>query len=416
MPDLERIVHPPVHPLGVLRKRLALGTGFLIGAAAVAALVHSMVRLHPEALAVPIPAPPAPVITVPPPIVVMIDRTIEAPPQPPPAVELGCPTVGAADYPIGTAIDPAVLEQTFEEQKAATVRAAASAPQLAVEHAGFVWVSDDDGRTFARAFEDHLVDHIAVDPDGVIYAQSSDLLAVRVPGGKTRWRAIRQLGCTPEDRCERTIGARGKELVVIADDRISTSTDRGQSFTSVRDPAFAWGDHGPQLFSWRGSLYQVSHYWDMCGVNDYPTYRLDTAHQVAHDTFHDYFTENAPELVASSDVESTWTWRETCRTEPDKVSRCANNAARSALLIAATLRPAEGARTLAVYNGSAVELCPGGVRQIYRKFPYDRIDAVDVAGRALVMRDLTLVRWSPLHGWRKLHTFSAPVPPERGSD
>jgi hypothetical protein len=161
----------------------------------------------------------------------------------------------------------------------------------------------------------------------------------------------------------------------------------------------------------------VSHYWDMCGVNDYPTYRLDGAHEVAHDTFHDYYIEDEPVLATSSDVESMWTWREQCRDGSEKLGPCRNKSAtRTALLIAATLRPAEGARTLAVYKGSAVELCARGVRQVYRTFPFERIDAVDVAGRALVMRELDLLRWSPLHGWRKLHTFEDPVPPDPGSD
>lgn len=402
MPDLERIIHPPVHPLGALRKRLVLATGFLIGATTVAMLVHARPRT-----VVPIPAPPPPAITIAPPIVVTIEHTVAAPaPPPPPAPELGCPTVGATDDPIGTAIDPADYAQSIQDGDVATAIAAARAPQIAVHHAGLVWVSDDEGRTFRRAFEQHSVEHLAIDPAGVIYAQSDQRLAVRAPGGKTTWRTLPQLACDDDGRCDRTIGARGTELVVIANARISTSTDRGKSFTTVRDPAFAWTGHGAPMFSWRGSLYQVAHYTDMCGVDDYPTYRLTGAHDVTHETFHAHFVENEPVLTASSDVGSTWTWREQCRAEPaGKPRRCANNATRSAMLIAAWLRPAEGARTLAVHDGSAVELCSGGARQVYRKFPYERIDAVDVAGRALVMRDLTLLRWSPLHGWRKLHTF-----------
>ena len=72
------------------------------------------------------------------------------------------------------------------------------------------------------------------------------------------------------------------------------------------------------------------------------------------------------------------------------------------------LRPREGARALAVYGGALIELCTGGVRQVYREFPFERLDAVDASGRALVMNGGNLLRWSPQTGWRKLRAFEAP--------
>jgi hypothetical protein len=78
------------------------------------------------------------------------------------------------------------------------------------------------------------------------------------------------------------------------------------------------------------------------------------------------------------------------------------------MLRVATLWPVEGARTLAVYNRSLIELCDDGARQIYRSFPFESVDAVDSAGRPLVVHGGQLVRWSPVHGWRRL--FAAPAP------
>jgi hypothetical protein len=81
-------------------------------------------------------------------------------------------------------------------------------------------------------------------------------------------------------------------------------------------------------------------------------------------------------------------------------------------LLEAGLSPVEGGRTLAVYSGSLVELCGHGARQVYRAFPYERIDATDASGRPLVVRGGALLQWSPAHGWRRL--FALPEPPTAG--
>jgi hypothetical protein len=147
----------------------------------------------------------------------------------------------------------------------------------------------------------------------------------------------------------------------------------------------------------------------MCGIDDLSVYRLDNAHRVAHDVFHNEYEAGEPVLETSSDVDSSWTWRERCRTDPvGALDRCTKrDTTRSQLLQAATLLPAEGARTLAVFEHGVIELCGTGARQIYRAFPFERIDAVDDAGRLLVVRKDTLLRWSPLHGWRQLYALPA---------
>lgn len=405
-------------PLGQLRRRLALAAGFGIGVASVAGVIHATFLLH-GASPVPVAPPaapvaaPAPAITIAPPIVISIERTI-APPAPlSSGAELGCPVLTRADVPIGRTVDPRTI--MTDAPTTASVAAAAGAPQLAVVHDGTVWVSDDDGRSFDRAFEGHPVTQVVIDRDGTIYALAASELGVRAPDGRTRWRPL--ASCATDDRCERSIGLIGpperSQIVSIVDEHIATSRNQGRSWTPVVDPAFAWSTHGGKTFSWRGDLYSMAHYVDMCGVDDLSTFRLDAGRRVAHDVFHNYYTQDEPVLTPSSDVDPVWTWREQCwSSEPDVLGRCTNKSAvRSALLAAAYLIPAEGARTLAVYGGGVIELCGAGARQIYRAFPFARIDAVDAVGRALVMQDMTLLRWSPVHGWRALRTFVDPTPP-----
>ena len=416
-PELVPIVDPRAPRLSRLRRRLALATGFVFGAATVVGVVHALVLLH--AAPPPPTAPPIPVAApaMPPPLVVTIEKTIEAPRQAVLDDDLGCVAPTTPDLPIGTAVEPAEVAETDLGDKPIRVMAASNAPQLAVLHDGTVWVSDDEGRSFSRAFEGHVVDHIAIDRNGVIYAQDSDKVGVRALGGRVSWRSLEFVTCDPAARCERRIGTRGTELVGFIDDTVATSNDQGKTWKVIPDPDYAWSDHRGELFNWQGSLYQVSHYTDMCGIDDNYVYRLDAKHRVTHAVFHNEYMEDEPVLRASSDVSPTWTWTVKCRKESQRLGRCPTKTVfNSDLLRASTLLPVEGGRTLATYGGGVIELCPEGARQIYRVFPFPSIDAVDPAGRILVMRGMTLLRWSPVHGWRKLKTFVAPVRPDAGSD
>ena len=394
-----------------MRTRLVLGAGALVGAAAAAGIAHALVLLHPPPS--PPPAPVAPTtIMVPPPLVVTIEKTV--PPSSPvvPADDLGCSVPRASDLAIGRAIDPAdVADAEATDHPPPRVAVARSARQLAVLHEGGLWVSDDDGRSFARILDDHTFSDIAVAPDGVIYGLEAERIAVRAPSGAVTWRAF--AACEPGARCDRRIATNGRELVGFVDETLTTSTDQGRTWKVIRDPEFSWWDHRGALFSWRGALYQVLHYSDQCGVDDNFVFRLDADHRIAHDIFHDYPSADAPILRASTDVATTWTWTERCWTDDDTVGRCKKPvAARRELLQAATLRPAEGGRTLAVFEGGLVELCARGARQIYRAFPLRAIEAVDAAGRPLGWKGTTLLRWSPLHGWRALKTFTPSVVPD----
>ncbi len=415
-PELAPIVDPRAPRLSLLRRRLAMGTGFVFGAATVVGLVHALVLLHAAPPAAPIPTA-TPAVAMPPPLVVTIEKTIESPLPAVLDADLRCVAPTTPDLPIGTAVDPAEVAETDPGDKPLHVMAASNAPQLAVLHDGTVWVSDDEGRSFGRAFEGHVVDHIAIDRNGVIYAHDSDKVGVRALGGRVSWRSLAFVTCDPAARCDRRIGVNGTELVGFIDDTVATSTDQGRTWKVIPDPEFAWSDHQGELFSWQGTLYQVSHYTDMCGIDDNYVYRLDAQHRVNHDIFHNYYEEKEAVLRPSSDVTSTWTWKEKCWTEPQTLGRCPKKTAvHSEMLRAQALLPVEGGRTLSAYAGGVIELCPDGVRQIYRVFPFPSIDAVDPAGRILVMKGMTLLRWSPVHGWRKLKTFVDPVRPDGGSD
>ena len=328
---------------------------------------------------------------------------------------LGCPVL-PDDEPIGTLVDPAAIEDD-SEWTPAVVHAASRAPQLAVRHGRFVWVSDDRGASFRRAFDDHEVTHTAITPSGVIYAHAGTELGVRSPGGKTVWRSI-AVPCDDNARCVSRIGTLGEEVIFLIDELLYASADRGKTWNKLDDTRAVWHGNDGELFNFQGALFQVDHYQDMCGIDDLYTYRLDADHRVAHDIFHNYYIKDEPVLRASSDVDTAWSWTTRC-SEDDTTTpaRCPASAAnRVGLLTAATLLPVEGARALAVYKGSVIELCSGGARQIYRSFPFEQISAVDDGGRALVMRGATLLRWSPVHGWRKLKRFSLPVPDDSASD
>jgi hypothetical protein len=364
----------------------------------------------PEVAPPPPPPPPAVAITVPPPLVIHIEKTIEAPPAaiPPATSDLGCPLVTANDEPIGARVDPTA---DADSEVTAKVFTAARAPQIAVMNEQAVWVSDDDGRTWSRAFDDHEVTHVAVSANGVVFALASYELGVRSPGGRTRWRPIEH----DQDYQGRhtNLAVIGSEVIAIIGDQIHASRDQGRSWKHVKTDERAWDDTGTAMFTWRGAAYQIDHYHERCGVSEQHVYRLDAKHRVTGDVFHDYYMPDEPVLRASTDIDTQWAWKPRCWSSetPDNTSACtARAASRYDLLTAATLKPAEGARTLAVYEHGLIELCERGARLVYRTFPFDRVDAVDAAGRALVMRGESLLRWSPLHGWRKLKTFASPRP------
>lgn len=388
----------------------------LVGATAVA--IAFVARPHDA------PPPPAPTpaaaphitVTAPPPIVIQLETVVQSPVTPATVADgIGCPVLPSIDEPIGRPINAGSIEH---EDAQATVRAAASAPVLAVQSGVGVWVSEDDGRTWSRSFENHAVEQIAVAPDGTVYALEDFALGVRTRGGKLAWRPIAG-GCDESVRCVKSIGALGSEVVAFVDDRILTSTDRGKTWSTATNKDVVWEsrDHA-EVYAFQGALYQVNHYRDMCGVDDYYTYRFDARHRVAHDIFHSYYTDNdEPVLEPSNDADAVWTWAEKCRVVEDAAGRCKKrNPDRRRLMEAAMLSPREGARALSLYGRSLIELCSAGVRQVYREFPFDHLDAVDASGRALVVNGLDLLRWSPSSGWRKLKTFAEARPPDQGSD
>lgn len=401
-PRLDPIVDTHAPLIGRVRKRAALATGFLLGVSGAGALL--MVTRPTTETETPIVFTPPMAITIPPPIVVTIEQAAPVVPAVPAAnAGLDCPRIATEDLPIGKAIS--LARTSSDEGSPATAVAAANAPQLAVLADHRVWVSDDDGRSFQETFTGHHVRAIAMDRNGVLYAQGASELGVRPPRGKVTWRERSLPECGSD--CPAALGVLGDEVVWIQDTQVATSRDRGRTWNEVDTSDYAWATMG-RLLPWRGSLYQVQIYQDMCGVDDTHVHRLDANHRIAHSIFANYYTVDGSVLVADNESEATWTWRERCWTEDEshRVGRCSTKSAtRANLLTAGTLYPVEGARTLSVWNQSLVELCGTGARQVYRQFPFNQIDAVDHAGRAVVMHQNELLRWSPVHGWRMLFTL-----------
>ena len=210
------------------------------------------------------------------------------------------------------------------------------------------------------------------------------------------------------------IGVVEDRVVWFHNDQLAVSTDRGLHWKAIAttDQVWSWNGDG-RVLPFRGALYQAYHYQDRCGVDDTPTWRLDRSGRIDHTIFHNYYESREPMLTAADDVAAEWSWRERCWGENDwGFTSCSRRIPTvSAMLRVSTLWPVEGARTLAVYERSLVELCDDGARQIYRSFPFEEIAAVDSVGRPLVVHRGTLLRWSPTHGWRRLFTAPAIKPP-----
>ena len=235
---------------------------------------------------------------VPPPLVVTEVREVPTPPPPAPPDPLGCPELPESPPPLGRPVDLRGADARGDDVR---VLAASAAPVIAIRRAdGIVRVSDDDGATFARAFDQRTVDELAIDGDGRLYARSGAWLGTRDPAThRDRWRQ------TPFEAGR--IAALPGRVVWIEGTVVHASRDRGATWRAIRaDLPWADSDDG-DLFTWRGALYLVQHYEDMCGVDDWPTWQL-AGGTVTHAIFHGGYG-NDETLDAADDVGTTWTWR-----------------------------------------------------------------------------------------------------------
>ncbi len=351
-----------------------------------------------------------------PPIVVTVERPAPPPPAPEPAPAaaptplLACPVLDpAADRPIGAVVKHPNADPADADDPRFHVVASAVAPRIAILAGYRAFVSDDDGARFSRAFANHDVQQIAVARDGTLYAIEGDQLGVReFPGTREVWRRVPGAACKGGECpwCDDRIATVDERLVWIHNDTLSVTTDQGRHWKSVSTADTAWSDSTDgRLLAYRGSLYQLADYRDMCGVDDTFVWRLGANAKIDHTIFHNYYESREPVLEPDDDVGSEWRWRERCWDEESTVlTSCTKRVpAISTMLRVATLRPAEGARALAVYSGALIELCEDGARQVYRTFPFSKVDAVDAQGRPLIVNGSDLLRWSPVHGWRRLY-------------
>jgi len=357
----------------------------------------------------PAPTPPVPVPTPAPPAPSPVPA-LALPPEPPSADPLRCTTPSAPeapDAPIGAPIATPTAASD-ETPLAPPFQVVTAGARIALRNGDRVFLSDDDGRSFHAAFSSQPISQIAITRDGTLYALSGQELARLEPPGASRnprrdgaWRQLE--ADHVRDECRNRIAAVGNRVVWLHDDQVHTSDDRGHTWRPVSNDDASWGYGYDRTLAWRGSLYQVRHDVDHCGVDDWSVWRLDGARRITHDIFHSYYERGAV-LYPSDDVGTTWRWRSKCLAKDD--ADCTQpTPQRDALRLLSTVLPIEGGRTLAVYRGSLIELCPGGARQIYRAYPLDHLDAVDTAGRALVLHDGALLRWSPVHSWRRLLTL-----------
>jgi hypothetical protein len=408
--------HAPM--VGRVRHYTAIAAALLAGMASSLMMLALPRQPAPSPPAPPAPAlpalapPPSPPLPPPPPVQIPGPAL---PPAPPPADPLGCTTPTAPDEPIGARI-PTPTAAPEETPLSPSFQVATAGARIALRIDDRVYLSDDDGRSFHAAFVSRPISHIAIARDGTLYALSGQELARLEPlapgrGHRHRDGAWRLLEADHvRDECHNRIAAVGNRVVWLHDEQVHTSDDRGHTWRQVTPTDAAWGYHDDRTLAWNGSLYQVRHDVDRCGIDDWSVWRLDGARRITHEIFHSYYDRGAT-LHPSDDVGTTWRWRSKCLAKDDE--DCTTpTPQREALRLLSTVLPIEGGRTLGVYGGSLIELCPGGARQIYRAYPLDHLDAVDATGRALVLHDGALLRWSPVHGWRRLFALpSAPTEP-----
>lgn len=318
---------------------------------------------------------------------------------------LGCPELAADDETIGVPVVVTPRLEPVDPSPIAQVVAAAHASVLALRTtAGKVRVSDDDGKTFRAVLTDRTVDEIRIDAEGTLFARAGSDLAVLAPGARhASWRTFDAATCDNEG-CRDEIGVAGDRLVWIRGRQLASSRDRGRTWKLAPDD-MPWSQAQGTLLTWHGSLYQLEHYEDECGLDESPTWRFDPdTNAVTVAIINNEPVEGNEVLRPTSDVDPSWTWTRQCRQEsPSDLGPCREVQVPFALLLAKTLRPVEGARTLSVSdNGSLIELCRGGARQVYRQFPFGSIETVDSHGRPLIIDGSDVVRWSPAHGWRRI--------------
>jgi hypothetical protein len=345
----------------------------------------------------PLPIPMA----MPRPSPVLIPTVVAAVPTPPLD---GCPALAGDDElaPIGR---PATEDDLQESSDAArdegAIAASSTRPVLAViDRGGALHVSDDDGRHWRAALGGHVLSSVAIDDRGRVYALGDDGLAVidDPARDRARWTTI----LCPHEVCrDRLVAVPGGGVVHLHDQEIRLSRDGGRTWRALASDPDDDGDDGDRagdgellrqrhLFAMGTRLYGVSDVSDMCGwrADEIASIDLRTGH-----TAYQSFSDDAPAQLAVVD-DAGATWRYAARGVP--------TAAAARDLILARRAPAIGARALFAEHGDLIELCGSRARLLSHAYGADEVDAVDAAGRALLVRGDAVLRWSARFGWRVL--------------
>jgi hypothetical protein len=182
------------------------------------------------------------------------------------------PLVRAAAPPIDAMPSPAPAARSPIDDKIFTIAAAGDTPVIAVASAHRVWISRDDGKTFARALDGHGgVDALFVDPAGRVYVLWLDVksytdvggghvsadqltLGIADPDGREHWRELPGGVLPPMDARDGWLASAGAHDTTREMSGLEIGSDAGDSWRGVRSAqkwavlAVGMGEHHAARF------------------------------------------------------------------------------------------------------------------------------------------------------------------------
>lgn len=154
---------------------------------------------------------------------------------------------------VAAAPAPPVTSSPIDE-KISAIAAAADAPVIAVASAHHVWISRDDGKTFARALDGHGgVDALFVEPAGRVYVVWLDVksytdvggghvsadqltLGIADPDGREHWRELPGAALPPMAARDGWLASAGAHDATRAMSGLELGSGAGDSWRGVPSP------------------------------------------------------------------------------------------------------------------------------------------------------------------------------------